>query len=296
MTIHSRYWLVKFAAAFSLIWAGCWLTPRLFANIPQFQPVTTGQFQEEALERYFKLPKPEVVIVGSSLSWHLREQFFERGDVRNVALPGGSPLTALAVIDAAPSARPRAIAVETNILDRSIDRNLFEKFKDVRRPLPPLPLLRTLAAWYERARPGEIPLSAEIVRSALATPPAPDRSKASVASIWDDWNKDPPRQSMLDRANVLKSLASKLEAQGVKVFFFEMPYPSRVNDSRYAIAAHEVFDEVIPPDDKRRLSLDYPLSEMRSEADGVHLDDRSSLIFAMALDKAIQAKLAEPAR
>jgi hypothetical protein len=31
---------------------------------------------------------------------------------------------------------------------------------------------------------------------------------------------------------------------------------------------------------------------MRSEADGVHLDDRSAVIFATALERAIHAKLA----
>jgi hypothetical protein len=258
--------------------------------------VTTGEVQEEIFDRYFKLPNPEVVIAGSSLAWHLREQYFARGSVRNVALPGGSPLTALAIIDAAPSAQPRAVAVETNILDRTIDKSLFDKFKDARRPRPPLPLMRTLAAWYEKASPGEIPLSAEMIRSVLAAPPAPDRSKVSVASIWDDWNRNPARQTMLERARLLKSLAEKLEAQGIRVFFFEMPYPSQLSESRYAIVSRDVFAEIIPKDDKRRLSPDYPMDELRSEADGVHLDDRSALIFAIALDRAIQAKLAGPAR
>ena len=71
-----------------------------------------------------------------------------------------------------------------------------------------------------------------------------------------------------------------------------MPYPSRLNGSVYATATREVLAEVIAPDDKRRLTLDYPISEMRSEADGVHLDDRSSVVFAAALERAIHDKLA----
>src|SRR5262245_47652243 len=111
MIITSRNWLIKFVGTFVVLWACCWAAPRLVAQVPQFRPVTTGEVQEEIFDRYFKLSKPEVVIAGSSLAWHIRDWYFERGDVRNVALPGGSSLTALAIIEAAPSARPRAIAV-----------------------------------------------------------------------------------------------------------------------------------------------------------------------------------------
>jgi hypothetical protein len=292
MTPDSRNWLIKFGATFALLFACCWAAPRLSANIPQFQPVTTGQYQEEIFDRYFKLPRTEIVIVGSSLAYHLREQYFEGGNVRNVSLPGGSPLTALAIIDAAPSAKPRIIAVEANILDRSIQPELVDKFRNARRPEPPLPLMRTLAAWYEGARAGELPFTRGRIRSILATPPGPDRSNTSVATIWDDWNKEWPRAVMLQHARELKAMAEKFEAQGVSVFFFEMPYPSRLNNSRFAVVSRELFAEVVPPGDKHRLTLDYPLGDLRSEADGVHLDDRSSVVFAQALDKAIAAKLA----
>ena len=159
MIPDSRNWLLKFAATFALLLACCWATPRLFANVPQFQPITTGQYQEQIFDRYFKLPRTEVVITGSSLAYHLREQYFEGGNVRNASLPGGSPLTALAIIDADPSARPRVIAVESNILDRAIQKDLVDKFKDARRPEPPLPAMRTLAAWYEGSRAGEFPFT-----------------------------------------------------------------------------------------------------------------------------------------
>jgi hypothetical protein len=296
MAPASRNWLIRFGVTFALLWSGCWAAPRLLANIPQFKPVTTGQAQEEIFNRYFRYPRTDVVIAGSSLAYHLSEPFFERGNVRNVSLPGGSPLTALAIIEAAPSAKPRVIAVESNILDRSIDKELFEKFKDAHNPVQPLPLMRTLAALYEGARAGDLPFTSERIRSILALPPGPDRSNTLVATIWDDWNKAQPRQAMLDHAYLLKSLTEKLEAQGVRVYFFNMPYPSRLNGSRFATVTREVFDQVFKPDDKHRLTPDYPLGDMRSEADGVHLDDRSSVVFAQALDKAIAAKLAEPAR
>jgi hypothetical protein len=290
--ISSRNWLIRFGATFALLWACCSAAPRLFATIPQFRPVTTGQVQEEVFDRYFKLPRPEVVIVGSSLAYHLKDWYFEGGEVRNVAIPGGSSLTALAIIASAPSAKPRTIAVETNILNRAMDNELFEKFRNVRRPQPPLPLMRTLAAWYEGARDGTLPYNREKIRSIMAAPPAPDRSTVSVATSWGEWNRPLNRQASLEHARLLKSLTDQLQAQGVKIFFFEVPYPSRLEESRYATTMREVLAEVIRPDDKRHLALRYPVEEMRSEADGVHLDDRSSVIFAAALGEAIHDRLA----
>ena len=157
---------------------------------------------------------------------------------------------------------------------------------------PPLPPLRTLAAFYEGARADILTYSKERIQSILAAPPAPDRSARLVGTIWDDWNKPLDRNVLRKQAEQLESLSEKLQAHGVRVFFFEMPYPSRLNGSVYATATREVLAEVIAPDDKRRLNLDYPISEMRSEADGVHLDDRSSVVFAAALERAIHDKLA----
>lgn len=295
MPLASRNWLLKFGATFALLLTCCWATPRLVANIPQFPPVTTGGYNDGIFDRYFKLPRADVVITGSSLAYRLREQYFEGGNVQNLALPGGTPLTALMIIENAPTALPRVIAVESDILDRSVELDFVNKFKNPRRSKAPLPVMRTLAAWYQGARTDELPFTRDKIRSILATPPAEDRTQAGVASVWDDWNKEPPRERMVAHAKLLKAAAERLEARGVKVFFFDMPYPSRLNQSRYVIAGREAFAEVFPPNDKRVLSLDYRFSDLRGP-DGAHLDDRSSLAFVQVLDEAIKAKLAETAR
>ncbi len=295
MILDTRNWLLKFGATFAVLLACCWAMPRLVVNIPQFQPITTGQYQEQIFDRYFKLPRTDVVITGSSLAYHLRDSYFEGGNVRNVALPGGTPLTPLEIIEAAPSALPRVIAVESNVLDRTVQLDLVNKFKNARRPEPPLPVMRTLAAWYEGARADELPYTRDRIRSILATPPAQDRSQPAVALVWDDWNREPRREAMVAHAKLLKGAAERFEARGVKILFFDMPYPSRLNQSRYAIVAREAFAEIFPRGDKRVLSLDYQFSDLRGP-DGVHLDDRSSIEFAQALDQAIKAKLAEWAR
>jgi hypothetical protein len=288
----SRGWLIRFTSTLVLLYAACWTAPRLLVDTPQFPAVTSDDVQAGVMDRYFKLQRREIVIVGSSLAYHLKDWYFEHGNVRNAALPGGSSLTALAIIAAAPTARPRVIAVETNVLDRVPDESLFEEFKDAYRSQPPLPLMRTLAAWYEGARNDSLPYNRTKIRSILASAPALDRSSRSVDGIWADWNRPLNRDEALKHAWQFKALAVKLESEGVIVLFFEMPYPSRLKDSLYTKTMHDVFAEVIGLDDKRRLDLRYPMEDMRS-IDGVHLDERSSVVFAAALSAAVEKKLNE---
>jgi hypothetical protein len=98
---------------------------------------------------------------------------------------------------------------------------------------------------------------------------------------------------MLEHAKLLESLTEKLAAEGIRIFFFEVPYPSQLNESLYPSAAGDALAQVIGTDDRRRLTLRYPENELRSEADGIHLDYRSPVIFAAALNEAIHERLAQ---
>lgn len=291
MNKTTQVWLIKFAVTFALLWSCCWAAPLLLHNVPQFPPRTTSEMQADALQRYFALPPQDIVVVGSSLAWHLKDWYFPHGDVRNASIPGGSPLTGLAIIAAAPSARPRAIAVETNILSRPVDQDLLAQFGTAQRHQAALPPLRTLAALYQGSRDDTLTYSADRIRSILASPPRPDRSAEAVTAASDEWSKPLDHDALVRNLYAMKLLAAKLEAQGVRIFFFEMPYPSRLDRSVYATTTRAVFTEIFAGD-RRRLTLSYPVEELRSEADGVHLDDRSSVIFAGALDKAIHDGLA----
>jgi hypothetical protein len=283
-------WLVRFGVTFALLWGCCWAVPRVFANLPQFPPTTTDQEQADVLNRYFDLPLQDVVLVGTSLSFRLKELYFEHGGIRNASLPGGSSLTGLAIIAAAPTKRPRVIAVEVNFLTRPVDTNLLDRFKSARRQQAPLPPFRTLAAYYQSARDDALTYSKARLEAIIAQPAAPDHSELAVASNSVEWQKPVPRELMLENARVLKTLTEELETQGVKVFFYELPYPSQLNQSLYATATREVLASVIRPDDRRRLTLHYSLGDLRSFGDGIHVDDRSAVILAAALDDAIRKK------
>jgi hypothetical protein len=285
----SAIWFVKFGITCLLLSAGCWAAPHVFKNLPQFPPATTDEEQVAIFERYFQLPVQDIVVVGSSLAYHLKEQFFERGNVRNAALPGGSPLTGLAIIAASPALRPPVIAVETNVLNRGINNGLFQKFKDARRRDDMLRPLRTLAAYYQSVQDDVLTFDAARRRSILARPPVTYDTERGIANALIEWNKPIYDTAMLNDATVLKSLAEKLEAQGVTIVFFEMPYPPKMGNTGYAVTARKTLKQVFGDGDKRWLSLDYDASQLRW-LDAAHLDDRSAIIFASALDNAIRKR------
>lgn len=56
----------------------------------------------------------------------MKEEYFFNVDVGNVALPGGSPLTGLQIIDRATKRKPAVIVVETNVLSRGVDDPLVK--------------------------------------------------------------------------------------------------------------------------------------------------------------------------
>jgi hypothetical protein len=287
---HSAIWFTKFGMTCALLLTCCWAAPRVFTNLPQFPPTTTDQQQVIVFDRYFQLPILDVALVGSSLSYRLKEEFFERGHVRNAAIPGGSPLTGLAIISAAPAVRPRVIAVETNILNRSVDDSLYQKFKNGKRSDNTLRPLRTLAAYYQGALDDALTFSETERRSMLERPAASSEVQQDVGAVVGEWNKPSYDETLLKDAKTLSALVKNLEDQGVKICFFEMPYTPVLARTHYATMVRKVLEQVFGLNSGRWLNIEYPGDEMRWTGDGVHLDERSALIFASGLDRAINKK------
>lgn len=288
---HSIVWFGKFGITCAVLLMCYWAAPRVFRNIPQFPPTTTDEQQIVVFNRYFQLPALDIVLVGSSLAFRLKEQFFERGNLRNVALPGGSSLTGLAVIEASQALRPRVIAVETNILNRGIDDNLLQKFGHARQRNDALRPLRSLAAYYQNVLDDALPYAAARRRSILERPPATYDTERGMVNALVELNRPIYREAMLNDARLLKSLIEKLETQGVTIVLFDMPYPPMMDNSVYATTAREVIGQVFGADNNRLLKFDYAASELRWY-DAAHLDDRSAIIFGSALVDAISKKLA----
>ena len=130
----------------------CWIAPQCLKDIPHFASTTTDEIQSKIVDRYLNSPVAPIALTGSSFTVRLREEFFHKLFVRNLALPGGSPLTGAAIIEAVAAARPRFVAIETNTLSRGIDQAMVERVRTSNAQRAPTNFrpLRSLAALYQQ--------------------------------------------------------------------------------------------------------------------------------------------------
>lgn len=273
---------------FVAIIISCFGAPMVFSYIPLFPEQSTDELQSSVVSRYFRSSWREIVLVGSSLTFRLRESFFDGGNVFNFALPGGSPLTAMAIIGSSPARRPSVVVVETNVPSRGIDQALLQKFGNARRPSDILRPARTLAAIYQIHVD---PLLRDPSRETLLrTPPSDVANTEAVARTLAEFNNPLADAFIMKQAPVFKELVDKLEAMGVRVFLFEQPVAPALRSSRLVMKSREAISRCFDGDDPRWLKPSYPADQLRWD-DGQHLDERSAVIFASALERAISAKL-----
>jgi hypothetical protein len=268
----------------------CWAIPLALENVPDFPPITTDRQQFVVFDKYFRSPDRTIALLGSSLTFRLREEYFEHRDVHNVALPGGSALTGLAVFEAVSARRPRVIAMETNILSRGVDDLLLGEIRTSKRSWQPLKPFRTIAALYQRTLYSETPLDPRWTEAVLKTPAASYDTTRYIAQTLNEWNKPFYESIILKDATTVKELVDKLERLGVIVFFFELPMSPELDPSLYVQATRKSLQRVFGPSNDRWINLEYPAAELRW-TDGTHLDERSAIIMASALERAIAIKL-----
>ena len=77
-----------------------------------------------------------------------------------------------------------------------------------------------------------------------------------------------------------------VEQRGARVFLFELPY-SEPKGSRFAATTRQIVRAAFP-DSNRWLPIEVNRSELRW-ADGVHLDERSAVVVAQAMERALAA-------
>ncbi|MBR1285393.1 hypothetical protein JQ597_25410 [Bradyrhizobium sp. AUGA SZCCT0177] len=297
-------WFVKASAACVAVLAMCWIAPQFLKDIPDFPATTTDEIQSRIADRYLNSPVAPVALTGSSFTVRLHEEFFHKLYVRNLALPGGSPLTGAAMIEAATAVRPRLIAIETNTLSRGIDQAMVERVRTsnaepARAPMNFRPL-RTLAALYQQKlddwqRFDRDDKSALLRQSALEEailrkPPAPEYNPHVLAAVLAEWNNPDHDQIIRRHAAELKHIVETLEMQKISVFFYELPLSPAFARSRYMTTGRSAMAEAFGHDHGRWLSLDYPSNEIRW-TDGAHLDERSAIIMARSLERAIARKI-----
>jgi hypothetical protein len=91
-------WFAKFGlSALALLFA-CGVATAWFGNTLQLPSTTTRDCTLITMNRYVTEPVPDVVLLGSSLTFRLKEEYFATPVLRNLALAGGSPVTGLEIV------------------------------------------------------------------------------------------------------------------------------------------------------------------------------------------------------
>ena len=279
-------WLIKCGAAAAIVLIACGLATVRFGSGLQMPTTTTRDGALNALSRYLREPVPDVVLVGSSITFRLREEYFTTRGLRNLALGGGSPVTGLEIVANQPRL-PAAILVEANVLARLPDTALVERYsRGTTEPLFFRPVRAAVAAYEQRLRP---PLTHEQValdlRRLVGQPPSDFDNRIYVDRAQQQFNAEDPTYVAQLNAKRIEELIRIVEQRGSRVFLFELPYAEPIEGSRSAAATREIIHAAFP-DSNRWLSIELNRSELRW-ADGVHLDERSAVIAAGAMERAL---------
>jgi hypothetical protein len=235
------------------------------------------------LDRFMNDPVPGVLLVGSSFTARLNEEYFDTPDLKVLGLAGGSPITALKIL-LGRDRLPKMILIELNVLARGEDRALVEKFSGNPTISWPRPI-RSAIAFYEGWH--HPPPERDRVKAAavglLQGKPSNFDNRVYVERAMIAWSTAPTEAAMTHDLTALRELVEKIEARGSNVYFYILPVAGPLRDSAaakaVASAAHIAF-----PDDRRWIDIDGSLADLRW-ADGVHLDERSAIMIAQQIDE-----------
>ena len=279
-------WLVKCGVGAAVLLLACGLATARFGTGLQMPATTTRDGTLIMLNRFMREPMPETVLVGSSMTFRLKEEYFTAPKLRNLALAGGSPVTGLQIVANQPQL-PRVVLVEANVLSRPLDGALVERYsRGSAEPLFFRPVRAAVAAYENRLH---APLTHEQatgdLRRLLAQPPSDFDNRIYVERAFGEFTAEDPAEAARINARHLERLIPALEQRGTRVLLFELPYEDKIEGARAAVITREIIHGAFPAPE-RWLRIDAERSELRW-ADGVHLDERSAVIVAQAIERVL---------
>jgi hypothetical protein len=245
------------------------------------------------LNRYAKEPVPDVVLVGSSLTFRLKEEYFVTPRVRNLALAGGSPVTGLEIVANQPRL-PRLILIEVNVLSRPTEMTLVRRYSRSgnAEPLFFRPI-RTAVAAYENWL--HAPVNHAQISFALSQlveqPLSNVDNHVYVDRAVQQSNAEDPTVAARMNVKRIEELIQAVEQRGARVRLFELPYSEPIEGSRSARITRDIVHRKFPDPD-RWIGVTVTRSELRW-ADGVHLDERSAVIVTRSIDRSLSSLLAK---
>jgi hypothetical protein len=280
-------WLIKCAAVAVALLLACGLATAHFGSALQQPTVTTRDGTLVTLNRYVRRPAPDLVLVGSSVAWRLKEEYFSHPHVRNLALAGGSPVTSLDII-AKQRSLPKIVLIETNVLTRLPDETLIAKYAGgTNNEALFLRPVRTAVAAYEtwnHTPPDPAEARAGLDRL-LNDPPSNFDNKVYLERAVEQMNDEDPTAAAQVNVARIRSFIDDIERRGSRAFLLEIPFAPEIEDSRMVGMSKAIVHAAFP-DHGRWLPIHPPMSELRW-ADGVHLDERSALLVVRAIESAL---------
>jgi hypothetical protein len=227
-----------------------------------------------ALSRYEFDPKPDVALVGSSMTFRIYEGYFQQ-PIRNLSISGGSPLTGLSII-ASYQSIPRMVLVETNIMTRPVDSNLVEQFGH--NDAEPFKWFRPFRAaisatyYHFKYKPvGPIPESVKI-----------DISE-SIAAAMKEYSSTQFDNHIALNIEELKRIVTDLERRGCKIVFFELPYPQPLGDSYLAVKDRNLIRATFPRESWLQIQTNH-----LNFVDAFHMDERSAANVARDIERQVR--------
>lgn len=279
-------WLVKCGVGAAVLLIACGFATAQFGSGLQMPATTTRDGTLITLSRFLREAVPDIVMVGSSITFRLKEEYFATPRLRNLALAGGSPVTGLEIVGNQPQL-PGIILVEANVLTRPTDTALVDRYsRGDTEPLFFRPVRAAVAAYEQRLH---APLTHEQValnlRKLVEQPPSDFDSRVYADRALQQFNAEDPADAVRDNAKRIEGLIQGMEQRGTRVLLFELPYSGPIESSRAAKITREIIHARFPDPD-RWLRIDVNRSDLRW-ADGVHLDERSAVIVAQAMEQAL---------
>ena len=279
-------WVMKCGAAAAIVLIACGFATARFGSGLQMPATTTRDGTLITLSRYLREPVPDIVLVGSSITFRLKEEYFATRGLRNLALAGGAPVTGLEIVANQPQL-PAVILVEANVLARPTDATLLERYsRGNTEPLFFRPVRAAVAAYEQRLH---APLTHDEValdlRRLVRQPPGDFDNRIYVDRALQQFNAEDPTDAARASTKRMEELIRIVERRGARVFLFELPYSEPIEGSRSAATTRGIVHAAFP-DSKRWLSIEVNRSELRW-ADGVHLDERSAAIVTQGMERAL---------
>lgn len=284
-------WLMKCGVGAAVGLVACGVATARFGSGLQVPATTTRDGTLITLSRYMREALPDVVLLGSSLTFRLKEEYFATPRLRNLALAGGSPVTGLEIVANQPRL-PNIILVEANVLTRPADTALVERYsRGSTEPWFFRPVRAAVAAYEQRLH---APLTHEQVaqnlRRLIEQPPSDFDNKVYADRALQQFDAEDPTHASQLNAKRIGELIDTLEQRGARVLLFELPYSGPIEGSRYAAITRQVVHAAFP-DSTRWLPIEVNRRELRW-GDGVHLDERSAVIVSQAMERALASLLA----